>query len=44
MHEHPDRRLTLTGSDGSLAGTVTLDDLVVLLVAELDSLAGVIEN
>ena len=44
MHEHSVRRMPVTGTDGGLAGIVTLDDLLVLLSDELDNLAGVIET
>jgi CBS domain-containing protein len=43
MNEHSVRRLPVVGPDGGIAGIVTLDDLVVVLTDELDSLAGVIE-
>jgi CBS domain-containing protein len=37
------RRLPVVGDDGSLSGIVTLDDMAVLLTAELTDLAGVIQ-
>lgn len=43
MHDHAVRRLPVVDVDGTVAGIVTLDDLVVLLSDELDSLAGIIE-
>jgi CBS domain-containing protein len=43
LRDHEVRRLPVVDEDGTLAGIVTLDDLVVLLAAELDDLADVIE-
>jgi len=44
MQEHAIRRMPVTDENESLTGIVTLDDLVVLLADELDTLAGVIES
>ena len=43
LHEHSVRRLPVVDDAGTIAGIVTLDDLVVMLSDELDSLGGVIE-
>ncbi len=43
MYEQSVRRLPVVDSEGSTAGIVTLDDLLVLLTDEMDNLAGVIE-
>ncbi|MFW5934378.1 MAG: CBS domain-containing protein [Halolamina sp.] len=43
LHESSVRRLPVVGDDGTVAGIVTLDDLVVMLSDELDSLGDVIE-
>lgn len=43
MYETAVRRLPVVEADGSLAGIVTLDDLLVLLTDELVNLTGVIE-
>jgi len=43
MRENSVRRLPVVDEDGSIAGIVTLDDLVVMLAEELGDLAGVIE-
>jgi CBS domain-containing protein len=37
------RRMPVVADDGTIAGIVTLDDLVVLLADELESLAAVVE-
>lgn len=42
MAEASVRRMPVVESDGSLAGIVTLDDLVVLLTGEFESLAAII--
>lgn len=43
MREQSVRRMPVVDADGAVAGILTLDDLVVLLSAELDNLAGVVE-
>jgi CBS domain-containing protein len=43
LHENAVRRLPVVDGDGEVAGIVTLDDLVVMLSDELDSLGDVIE-
>jgi CBS domain-containing protein len=43
MHEESVRRMPVVDGDGLLAGIVTLDDLVVMLSDEMDTLAGIIE-
>lgn len=43
LHEHTVRRLPVVDGDGLVAGIVTLDDLVVMLSDELDTLGDVIE-
>jgi len=43
MQEHAVRRMPVVDDAGTLAGIVTLDDLMVLLAGELDNLAGVVE-
>lgn len=43
LHESSVRRLPVVDGDDSVAGIVTLDDLVVMLSDELDSLGDVIE-
>jgi len=44
MYDESVRRLPVVESDGTLAGIVTLDDLMILLTDELDNLAGVVET
>ncbi|WP_049979424.1 CBS domain-containing protein [Halolamina rubra] len=43
LHESSVRRLPVVDDDGAVAGIVTLDDLVVMLSDELDSLGDIIE-
>ena len=43
MHEHSVRRLPIVDSAGAMAGIVTLDDLVLLLAQELETLTGIVE-
>jgi CBS domain-containing protein len=43
MRDHSVRRLPVVDSEETLAGIVTLDDLVVMLADELDNLAAVVE-
>jgi CBS domain-containing protein len=43
MFEHAVRRIPVVDDDGSVAGILTLDDVVILLADELDDIAGVIE-
>lgn len=43
MFENDVRRLPVVDEDGSLAGIVTLDDLLVLLSTEMEHLTGVVE-
>ncbi|MBX0295684.1 CBS domain-containing protein [Haloarcula nitratireducens] len=43
MYEHAVRRMPVVDDDGTVAGIVTLDDVLVLLTDELDNLVGVIE-
>lgn len=43
MGEHAVRRLPVVDDDGQVAGIVTLDDFVVLLADELDTLSEVVE-
>ncbi|WP_254524131.1 CBS domain-containing protein [Natrinema caseinilyticum] len=44
MSEHGVRRLPVTGSDGELAGIITIDDLNELLADEHQELAGIIRK
>ncbi len=43
MFENNVRRLPVVDEDGSLAGIVTMDDLLVLLSTEMEHLTGVVE-
>jgi len=43
LHESSVRRLPVVDDDGTVAGIVTLDDLVVMLSGELGSLGDIIE-
>ncbi|WP_135303928.1 CBS domain-containing protein [Haloarcula amylovorans] len=43
MYEHAVRRMPVVDADGTVAGIITLDDVLVLLTDELDNLVGVIE-
>lgn len=43
MYEHSVRRIPVVDGEGSIAGIVTLDDIVILLTDEFGNLAGVIE-
>lgn len=44
MFEHSVRRMPVVDSSGTLTGIITLDDLVIMLADELDTLAGVVES
>ena len=43
MREHSVRRLPIVDAAGAMAGIVTLDDLVLLLAEELETLAEIVE-
>jgi len=43
MRDAPARRMPVVGDDGTIAGIITLDDLLVLLADELEGLATVVE-
>lgn len=43
MRDAPVRRMPVVGDDGTIAGIVTLDDLLVLLADELGGLGAVVE-
>jgi len=43
MRDAPARRMPVVSEDGTIAGIITLDDLLVLLADELEGLATVVE-
>lgn len=43
MHDATIRRLPIVDEEGSLAGIVTLDDVLVILATELDSVSEILE-